>query len=218
MPIRVKSRICSKISLIGNLSPVDIRLPWICYDAIWYLEANLKSNMDVFEYGCGGSTLFFADRGCSVISIEHNPEWYSFASTLEHRNIGSSIASVQLHEPKLENLGLLYNDETVCTSFSPDYFGYDFSDYVKAILSYPDNYFDIVLVDGRARRSCMFYSIPKVKPGGLLVLDNAERPQYVGQGIHGLEGFKLIDIFTGRPPGLAFESQCMVWKKRDGIY
>ena len=217
IPIKLKSRICSKISLIGGLNPIDIRLPWICYEAIWNLEAGLERDMKVFEYGCGGSTLFFADRGCSVISVEHNPEWYSLASSLIRNHNNASSVDLQLQEPERKALGLLYQDETVCTSFSPDYFGFNFADYVKSILKYPDNYFDIVLVDGRARRSCIFYSIPKVKPGGLLVLDNTERTEYLGQGVLGLDKFELECEFKGRPPGLAFESQCMVWKKPDAI-
>lgn len=217
MPIMLKSRICSKISLMGRLNPVDIRLPWICYEAIWSLEACLKKNMKVFEYGCGGSTLFFADRGCSVVSIEHNPEWCSLIGSLISNHNNASRIHLQLQEPQSNDLSMLYQDETVCTSFSPDYFGFDFADYVKSILSYPDSHFDIVLVDGRARRSCIFYSIPKIKTGGLLVIDNTERHEYIGQGILGLEKFSLECEFKGCAPGLAFESQCMVWRKREHI-
>jgi hypothetical protein len=56
--------------------------------------------------------------------------------------------------------------------------GYDFRNYVCQIDPYPDNYFDIVSIDGRARPSCIMHSVSKVKVGGMLILDNAERKYY----------------------------------------
>lgn len=60
------------------------------------------------------------------------------------------------------------------------------------IKKFPDNYFDIVLVDGRSRPSCLFHSLNKVKKGGLLVLDNAEREYYLCKGIIDKNKYKLI--------------------------
>ena len=44
--------------------------------------------------------------------------------------------------------------------------------------SLPDNYFDLVLVDGRRRCDCMIASFRTLKKGGYLVLDNSEREDY----------------------------------------
>ncbi len=54
----------------------------------------------------------------------------------------------------------------------------DFQNYVTQIDAFPDSTFDIVLVDGRARPACLIHALPKVRRGGLLILDNAERPHY----------------------------------------
>lgn len=54
------------------------RLPWICYDAIAALDAVLKPDMRVLEYGSGMSTLWFADRVASVISVDDSADWIAF--------------------------------------------------------------------------------------------------------------------------------------------
>src|SRR6185436_12170312 len=56
--------------------------------------------------------------------------------------------------------------------------GMSFKDYATAIEQYEDNYFDLVLIDGRARPACFMHAVAKVKFGGYIVLDNAERAQY----------------------------------------
>ena len=47
--------------------------------------------------------------------------------------------------------------------------------YNQVIETFQDNYFDLILVDGRDRAKCIESSIPKLKSGGWLVLDNSER-------------------------------------------
>lgn len=53
-----------------------------------------------------------------------------------------------------------------------------FEEYVKSIEEYPDESFDLVLVDGRHRSFCIPHAIPKVRPGGYLMLDNSDRRGY----------------------------------------
>jgi len=50
--------------------------PWICPEAIKWLKSNLTPDMKVFEFGSGGSTLFFAKRVKELISIEHDPVYF----------------------------------------------------------------------------------------------------------------------------------------------
>ena len=38
--------------------------------------------VNVLEFGSGGSTKMFADLGCSVVTIEHDPEFYWAGRTL----------------------------------------------------------------------------------------------------------------------------------------
>lgn len=50
--------------------------------------------------------------------------------------------------------------------------------YDSEIKKYPNEYFDVVLVDGRRRNMCAKAAISKIKPGGMLILDDSERPRY----------------------------------------
>jgi hypothetical protein len=53
-----------------------------------------------------------------------------------------------------------------------------FAAYVAAIDAFPDGFFDLVVVDGRSRAACLDRAVPKIRPGGMLVLDDADRPEY----------------------------------------
>lgn len=51
-------------------------LPWYTYPAIEYLSELDYSQKNIFEFGCGYSSLFWANRAKQVTSIEDNPEWF----------------------------------------------------------------------------------------------------------------------------------------------
>ena len=51
-------------------------LPWLTYPSIYFLESRLQKSIDVFEFGSGSSTLWFAARVHSVTSVEHDKSWY----------------------------------------------------------------------------------------------------------------------------------------------
>ena len=51
-------------------------VPWFTYPAIEYLNQIDLSHMRVLEFGSGFSTLYWARRTKSVVSIEDNKSWY----------------------------------------------------------------------------------------------------------------------------------------------
>lgn len=51
-------------------------IPWYTYPAIEYLSQFDMSDKEIFEFGCGNSSLFWADRAKKVTSIEDNPTWF----------------------------------------------------------------------------------------------------------------------------------------------
>src|SRR5437763_13704224 len=63
---------CVAHNLFNGKTPLDLELPWFSYAAIDFLDLFLEPHMTVCEYGSGGSTLFFARRTKSVLSIEAN--------------------------------------------------------------------------------------------------------------------------------------------------
>ena len=61
-------------------------LPWITYSAIHFLEPRLSSSLDVFEYGSGASTRWWASHVASVISCEHDSDWAAKTSAVLPEN------------------------------------------------------------------------------------------------------------------------------------
>ena len=120
-------------------------LPWMTEMANSFLIKNLNKDMLVLEFGSGRSTKFFANRAKQVLSREHNREWFDIITK------------------QLENI------ENIKYEF------YDDLDKYSDVTTIEDNSLDVVIVDGRNRINCLLNSISKLKTGGILVLDNAER-------------------------------------------
>jgi hypothetical protein len=71
----------SEIGWVKSFSlkmPVDKHgnpYPWVTYLFIDFIEARLNESMNVFEYGSGNSTFYYADKVRSVTSVEHDRLW-----------------------------------------------------------------------------------------------------------------------------------------------
>ena len=150
-------------TLAGNDLPrLCGRSPWLSLPAVRWLEAHIHKSMRVFEWGSGNSTMFFARRTERVVSIEHDQNWFGRMSQ-------------ELASRRISNVNLHFYPTTI--SGGP---GGGYSDYVRSIRQYDDASFDLILVDGRARCECLRLARKKVRPGGCILLDNAELPKYSG--------------------------------------
>ena len=163
-----------------NRNSVIDESTWLTQFAIRYLEQNVKSTHQVFEFGGGGSTLFFCKHAQTVYSVEDHPEWFkTLSETITRKGYTNWIGQFVPSEP--------YTGTQSRNPGDPDHFmsgaigmeQLSFEQYATAINQYPDQFFDWVLVDGRARPSCLKQAIPHVKSGGYLVLDNSDRPYYL---------------------------------------
>jgi hypothetical protein len=54
---------------------LDLEQPWMVPEGILALDRLLAPDMRVLEFGCGGSTLFYARRCQSVLSFETKADW-----------------------------------------------------------------------------------------------------------------------------------------------
>ena len=72
-----------------------------------------------------------------------------------------------------------------------------FRDYIAAIDEFEDEYFDIIAIDGRERVACLVHAIPKLRPGGVLVLDDSNRPKY-GEFSRLLQEWSIVRLPFGR--------------------
>lgn len=182
-------------------------LPWMNYRVISYIEKFAVPGAKIFEYGSGASTKYWISRGCSVISVEHDPEFFNkmaldLSGECDYRLIEPEVASGC-------NSTSAASPDSYCSS---DFNGYSFESYVKAIDDYPDGFFDIVVVDGRARPSCIKHAIPKVKSGGAIVLDNSDRQYYLERTIHLFENWPR-KTFRGTVRGLLHQEQTTVFHR-----
>lgn len=151
---------------------LNFGIPWISFPAIKYIDKYLSKEMSVFEFGSGGSTLFFSERAREVISIEHDDQWYrKMCKTIENKGLKNIKLIMEI---PTETIGL----EDLYSSENEEYRNKSFKNYVSTLDSFPNNYFSLVLIDGRARQSCFKHSLDKIKKGGLIVFDNTERTRY----------------------------------------
>jgi len=50
-------------------------VPWLHPAVVLYLESLLRPDWMILEHGCGGSTLWFAERVRAVHAVDNDPEW-----------------------------------------------------------------------------------------------------------------------------------------------
>lgn len=199
------------------------RKPWLTFESIKFLNNNIKKEMTVFEYGTGGSTLYFLDKGCNVISVEHDPEYYKKVSELANCPKWNGLliepTIIDFHSYDREttdktnlNQGRELNSVTY-KSKAKTYENMNFKEYVSSIDQYPDNHFDIILIDGRARNYCLRHSKNKLKKSGYIILDDAERKEY-NQGKEEISNTKWKEfIFYGPRPYHKNFSETIIWQR-----
>jgi hypothetical protein len=193
------------------LDPLHAGLPWLTFPVIEWLEANLAPTMRVFEWGSGGSTVFFAQRVGSVVSVEHDADWYArVRSLLEAPGLIARCDYRYCPPVKPAAPDALPYDFWNCTSLMPPYTGWTFKTYVAVIDSFDDGFFDLVLIDGRSRLSCAYRALPKIKSGGFLLADNTDRPDYAPLG-QLLSSCQRRD-FWGPGPSMRGISCTTLWK------
>ncbi|MBL0257980.1 MAG: hypothetical protein IPQ03_10865 [Bacteroidetes bacterium] len=61
---------------------VSREMVWLTYPVIDFLKNYLRKDMRVFEYGGGGSTLFFAKRVAELVTVEHDKDWFQKLSLI----------------------------------------------------------------------------------------------------------------------------------------
>ena len=193
-------RLLSSKSLLPWNNSIKDQIPWITFEAKKWLEKYLKPDMIVFEYGSGGSTLFFQKHVKKIISIEHNRIWYQkMLKVLRKKDI--FFNSYFLIEPeKLIKRNQKKKDNYQSTLKA--YSNMIFKKYVNSIDKYPQKYFDVIFIDGRARNSCVKKSMTKIRQDGIIILDDSERERYQ-ESLSLLIKYKRIDFYGLGPYSLS---------------
>lgn len=180
--------------------------PWLPYSVTKFIRQVIQPH-NVFEWGSGGSTVMFLEMGCWLVSIEHDPAWYDrINGQLKNRTLAHYHYRLIPYEQG--EIGPDKADPTHYKSGSTELGPVNFRAYCSVIVDGPP--FDLVLVDGMARASCLAHAAGKVKPGGWLVLDNTgDRPYYLEKTHHLFAGWETV-VIDGRGPILDYPWQTTI--------
>jgi len=160
-------------------------LPWMNYPVISFLEERLNGHLNLFEYGSGYSTLFFARRVKHVTSVEHDRKWFDEVKRKMPDNV----------ELMLKELDI---DGNYCSS----------------VLSGPAPY-DVIVVDGADRLNCLKYAVKALTPEGVIVLDDtgpSSKENQIAYLVH--NGFRALN-FEGLKPTLSGIDRTTIFYKRN---
>ena len=183
--------------------------PWLPYLVTDYIK-QLHLNR-VFEWGSGGSTIFFSKRVPFFVSIEHDVEWYNKTKPLLKPEDKYNLIPYES-----DSIGPDKANPTHYKSGSTQLGDVNFKRYASAIDDYGK--FDLILIDGMARASCLAHAYSHVTDGGCIVLDNTgDRPYYLEQTAHLFgnyeSGWETI-TFMGYGPILDYKWETTVFIKR----
>ena len=127
--------------------------PWLTPEAIRLLGPMLLPSDRGLEFGSGRSTIWFARRVARLTSVEHDAAWHAEISG-------------QLKELELDNVDYIL---APCEKAGQPGAG---SAYARAALTFADASLDFALIDGAYREHTARNVLPKIKAGGILVIDN----------------------------------------------
>jgi len=152
VPRYVADRVAVKVR-----DKVKGRQPWITRDALDLLDGLLHSTDHGVEYGAGGTTAWFAERVEFMDSVEGFAQWYE---PLRKDLSARGVTNVDLHLVSAEELG--YETDAHRDA------------YVGIHPELGPESVDFVFVDGEYRDACAMRGVELLRPGGLLILDNAD--------------------------------------------
>ncbi|WP_129633308.1 hypothetical protein [Candidatus Oscillochloris fontis] len=183
--------------------------PWLVFDAIAYLNRLDLTNWRIFEYGSGSSTLYWLQRGATLISVEHDRAWYQMvrAHLPAHARIEYRLVPPEPLMPALADPDPSDPHAYISSHYPQD--GSSYQRYATQIDACADASLDLVLIDGRARPACLMHAAPKVRPGGMLILDNSDRPRYLPAAQVFLRDYQPL-VLCGAIPFLAAFSQTTI--------
>lgn len=198
---------------------LQAEIPWVSYNC-QQLISNLLQNkkektLNIAEFGGGGSTLFFLNQASCLITVEHDPQWFALIKSAVWAKGYEKKWTAILAPPDLGPSALLYDYTDPDNYSSSESEIVHYKSYACALDLYPDSFFDLILVDGRARPACVKHAAPKIRPEGHLIMDNTERSYYLGEKTRKcLAEFSVVFDEFGSVPGLDHFTRATVFQKR----
>ena len=136
--------------------------PWLTPGAVAYLRSHLTNGMVGLEWGSGRSTAWYAHRIKRLTSVEHHSGWY--------HDVKSKLAAARVSNVDYRLVPLEHpENEPTVPEYDP------VPRYVAVVHEVGAEPLDFVVVDGHYRQACVRAVTPKIRPGGLLLVDDSSR-------------------------------------------
>ena len=143
-------------------------------------------NWNVFEYGCGNSTLWWAKNVKFIKSVEHNKDYYKHVvnrlpdnASLSFRPLGKIIESSDSKRIKriVSNSRAFLSENNFEKLYNSYLQNDDYLSYTAEILTISDK-FDAIVIDGESRVLCSIIATNSLKKSGIIIFDNSDREEY----------------------------------------
>jgi hypothetical protein len=196
-------------SLDGIPRNKDGLVPWITYPAFRQLQRVIRPDAKVCEYGCGGSSRWWAEHAAEVTSVEHDAIWAARVAKDAPANLKivtrimnescsaereAAVAEFFAAPPELPVSSLPEHNimhGLLCQEFIA---------YATEITNFPKASFDVIVVDGMARTLTAWLAAQYIKRDGIIVFDNSDRWQYnSAYRILNEAGLRRIDYYGPGP-------------------
>ena len=198
------TRLCGTVNLqnCGHAESLRVKKPiidnepgpWYCYSSIYFLEDKLTKDMDVFEYGCGHSTIWYSKRVKSICSVDHNKEWVDKISAITNTKI--------IHKKK----GYGYVTSVIDQERLFDIIVVD--GYAKKQVDGVDDHTD--------RDLCLQMAPTFLKQNGVIILDNSDNPKWDKSQQWLLDnGFKRLEFFGLGPQSTWFWGTTIFYRQEN---
>ena len=117
--------------------------------------------MSALEFGSGRSTRWLGKLVGHLISVEHNSKWYE---TTREQLVEDEITNVDLRLVPLDH-----------PESAPERIEYSpVPNYVAVADGVSDRSLGLAIVDGHYRTNCIRHLVPKIAPGGYLLVDDID--------------------------------------------
>jgi len=161
-------------------------IPWLSYPVISFLSERLNTNMLLFEYGSGNSTIYYSQRVKKVIAVEHNKVWID----------------------KIKNR-LNNNAEIIFKEIDED------GDYCRTIKFTGEKY-HVIIIDAEDRVNCIKNCHDNLTEDGVIILDDSDRDEYAGGIKYLFEkAFKQITLWGIAPGSFHYKSTSVFYRKNN---
>jgi len=138
-------------------------MPYFTHPFLEVLRGWNISDMDLFEWGAGFSTLWFSRRCRSITAVEHTEYWAKslrvLAVTMNERGAGNHTRAV---------FPAIVHIPTPSDNINHGGIAQEYCSYIDTY----DRKYDIIIIDGIYRNQCVIKALQHIKKGGIIIFDN----------------------------------------------